>query len=323
MNLENTTANDVSFDLSGRYLAFDLVGSGSEFRLDASVGSHPSAAAALYRPLGSTPLFVEPLAAVDKRTLNFIQDDHIVASFGQTRTTVGFDVGVNAGRLDDVRLGARTGWLDASVQVGDPGLPDLSGADTVFDLRWTHDGQDSPIVPSRGIHSQASVRYFLEAPGLPAGYPSTRATEGVTQAEWVGSSLWSAGSRDTNRLFLSGGGGTSFDGQPLPTEQFALGGPFRLGAYNVGEQRGDHYLLATGGYLRQVMRLPDFLGGPVFLGGWLDNGAAFDDWRDANWSSQANVGVIADTLLGPAFAGASAGFDGRWRFYFGIGRIFP
>ena len=108
-------------------------------------------------------------------------------------------------------------------------------------------------------------------------------------------------------MFVSGGGGTSFDGHPLPTEQFALGGPFRLGAYNVGEQRGDHYLLATGGYLRQVMRLPDFLGGPVFVGGWLDNGAAFDAWKDANWATQASVGVIVDTLLGPAFVATSVG----------------
>ena len=144
----------------------------------------------------------------------------------------------------------------------------------------------------------------------------------MTQGEWIASSVWSRGTRDKNRLFLSGGAGTSFDGHPLATEQFQLGGPFRLGAYNVGEQRGDHYLLATGGYLRQVMRLPDFLGGPVYVGGWLDNGAAFNEWRNANWATQASVGVIADTLLGPAFAATSAGFDGRWRFYIGLGHVF-
>lgn len=321
MSLENTTANDVSFDLSTRYLAFDVAGSGSELRFDATIGSQPSVGVSLYRPIGSTPFFVEPFAVVDKRTLNFIKDDHIVASYGQTNSSVGFDVGLNVGRLDDLRLRTRAGWLDAGVIVGDPGLPDLTGADTVLDLRWTHDGQDSPVVPSRGVRSIASLRYFVSAPDLPEGYPSMRATEDVTQAEWTASSLWSFGSQGMNRAFLSGGGGTSFDGHPLPTEQFALGGPFRLGAYNVGEQRGDHYLLATGGYLRQVMRLPDFLGGPIFAGGWLDNGAAFDEWNDANWATQASVGVVADTLLGPAFVGTSAGFDGRWRFYFGIGRF--
>jgi NTE family protein len=323
MSLENTTADDVSFNMSSRYLAYDLVGSGSELRFDVAVGSQPSGASALYLPLGSTPLFVEPFAGIDKRTLNYIKDDHIVASYGETRSGVGFDLGVNVGRLDDVRLRTSVSRLDAGVQIGDPGLPDLSGAETVFSLRWTHDGQDSPVVPSRGIRSRAFVSYFASAPELPAGYPSTRATEGVTQGEWIASSFWSFGARGRNRVFLSGGVGTSFDGHPLAPEQFALGGPFRLGAYNIGEQRGDDYLLATGGYLRQVMRLPDFLGGDIFLGGWLDNGAAFDEWHDANWATHASVGVIADTLLGPAFAATSAGFDGRWRFYIGLGHVFP
>ena len=322
MSLENTTADDVSFTLSSRYLAYDVAGSGSEFRFDVAVGSEPSVAAALYFPLGSSPFFVEPFAGIDKGTLNYIEDDHIVASYGQTTSAVGFDVGLNVGRLDDVRLRTRVGRIDASVQIGDPGLPDLSGAETVLGLRWTHDGQDSPVVPSRGVRSRGFLNYFASAPELPAGYPSTRTTEGVTQAEWVGSSFWSLGSRGSGRVFLSGGGGTSFDGHPLATEQFALGGPFRLGAYNVGEQRGDHYLLATGGYLRRVMRLPDFLGGPVHVGGWLDNGAAFDEWDEANWATHVSVGVIVDTLIGPAFAATSTGFDGRWRFYIGLGQIF-
>jgi NTE family protein len=320
-SLENTTSDSVSFNISSRFLAYDVGVSGSEFRFDVALGSQPSVATALYVPLGSSPFFVEPFAGVHKQTLNYIQDDHIVATYGETRAFVGFDVGFNAGRLDDVRLRARASRLDGGVQVGDPGLPDLSGAETVLGLRWTHDGQDSPVVPSRGLRSRVLVDYFASAPGLPADYPGTRKTEYVTQAEWIASSFWSVGNHDRSRVFLSGGGGTSFDGHPLPTEQFALGGPFRLGAYNVAEQRGDHYLLATGGYLRQVKRLPDFLGGDVFLGGWLDNGAAFNEWQDANWATQASLGVIADTLLGPAFFATSAGFDGRWRFYIGLGRV--
>jgi NTE family protein len=323
MSLENTTANDVSFNVAARYLSYDVLGSGSELRFDAAVGSQPSVGISLYRPLGSTPLFVEGFAGADKHTLNFIQDDHIVASYGETRSALGLDAGVNVGRLDDVRLRTRVGRIDASVQVGDPGLPDVSGEETVLDLRWTHDGQDSPVVPSRGVLSRAHVRHFVNAPGVPAGSATTRITEGVTQAEWVASSFWSLGSRGKHRVFLSGGGGTSFDGHPLPTEQFAVGGPFRLSAYNIGEQRGDRYVLLTGGYLRQAKRLPDFLGGPVFLGGWVDNGSAFDEWRDSTWATHASLGVIADTLLGPAFAAASAGFDGRWRFYIGLGHVLP
>ena len=72
LSVENTTANDVSFNLAGRYLAFDVVGPAPSSGSTRHVGSQPSVGAALYRPLGSTPFFVEPFAGIDKRTLNYI-----------------------------------------------------------------------------------------------------------------------------------------------------------------------------------------------------------------------------------------------------------
>src|SRR5262249_41120618 len=132
--------------------------------------------------------------------------------------------------------------------------------------------------------------------------------------------FWSRGPR--NRLFAYGGLGTSFDTEPLPTNQFALGSPFRLGAYDFGELRGSHYYIATGGYLRQIARLPDFMGGPVFPGSWLENGDAFDGWSHATWRSNAGVGVVMDTLVGAVIFAGEWGFNGRWRTYLGVGRLF-
>jgi len=137
-------------------------------------------------------------------------------------------------------------------------------------------------------------------------------------ASWVRS--LNQGAR--RRVFLGGAAGSSFRGHPLPTEQFALGGPLRMSAFSVGEQRGDHFALGAAGYLHQVSRLPDFLGGPVFLGGWLEAGSAFDRRTDAEIAAHASLGVIVDTLLGPAFAGASLGHRGDSRVYIGIGRVF-
>jgi hypothetical protein len=34
------------------------------------------------------------------------------------------------------------------------------------------------------------------------------------------------------------------------------------------------------------------------------------------------VAVIKDTLIGPVMVAGSAGFDGRWRTYVGVGRFF-
>ena len=101
-----------------------------------------------------------------------------------------------------------------------------------------------------------------------------------------------------------------------------LGGPLRLGAFSVGEVRGDHFVLATAGYLHQVFRLPDLIGGPLLVGGWLETGSAFNSGDEFALDTQVSAGIIAETLIGPVFGAVSVGFDGSNRFYLGIGRIF-
>lgn len=322
LSLENTTGNDFRFGLSGRYLSYDVVGSGSELRIDGAVGSDPSFGLSLYRPIRRSPFFIEPMAGVAVKTLNMIQDNEIVASYRQTKTLGGGDIGLNVGRLDELRLGVLFGRLDATTEVGDPGLPELGGKDGRAHLFWTHDGQDNPIVPSRGTRVRSRLEYTFDAPDLPEEFTSTRTSSGVTQGELTFSWFKSLDPLGRHRVFAAGGTGTSFKGEPLPSDQFTVGGPFRLGAFNVGERRGDHYVLATGGYLYRIARLPDFLGGPVFLGGWLETGKAYNHWSEVETSVHASVGVVLDSLLGPVFAGTSVGFDNRWRFYLGIGQIF-
>ena len=93
-------------------------------------------------------------------------------------------------------------------------------------------------------------------------------------------------------------------------------------AYGIGEARGDHYAYAGAGYLQRLARLPDFLGRSVFIGGWAESGSAWQRGRRADISVHGSAAVIADTLLGPIFAGMSAGIDGESRFFIGMGRIF-
>jgi NTE family protein len=320
VSLQNTTRDEFSFQLAGRYLTFDVVGSGSELRIDAAVGAQPSLAAALYRPIGKTRFFVAGSAATGRRTINFIQDDTIVAKYNETRAGVGADFGVNLGRDEEVRLGVTTGRLSATVGAGDPRLPEISGSETRARLQWLHDGQDSPVVPSGGMHAIGTISHLFASPEIPADIETDQSNDGLTQAEISSTTFWSLRRRD--RVFLVAGAGTSFNGKPLPTEQFQLGRPLHLGAYDIGEFRGNHYAALTAGYLRGIGRLPDFLGGPIFLGGWLENGSAFDDIADAKLRTNVSVGAIADTLIGPMILGGSFAFDGNWRYYVAIGRVF-
>jgi NTE family protein len=320
LNLENTTSSDFHITATARYLGFDLVGSGSELRIDGTLGSDPAAAIELYRPLGSTPLFVAPYAGVGSETLNFIAGDAVIARYTHRRARAGLNIGVNLGAVSDLRVGAFVGHTTASIEIGDPGFPELEGRDTGADLRWRIDTQDSPVVPSRGLVAQMHASHIFDGPQLTSAGESASPSESLTQLSVSGNRFWSLGPQ--NRLFAGGGIGTSFESDPLPTAQFSLGGPFRLGAYNPGEIRGAHFYLVTAGYFRQFARLPDFIGGPVFVGAWLENGDAVDAWSSATLRSNGGAGIVMDTIVGPVIVAGSWGFDGRWRTYFGVGRLF-
>jgi NTE family protein len=317
LNVENTTSETFRVQLAGRYLAFDTFGSGSELRIDAGIGADPNATVALYKPLGSSPVFARGLGRVSRQTFNFVQDDTVVAQYRENQAWAEGQIGVSLTRESEIAGGFRLGHVSDTVRAGDPGLPELSGREASFRIRYLLDQQDSAVIPSRGWRVAAGLSQTFDSPEA-AGVERTN--RDLTQAELGISWFGQAGSR--NRVFGVLTGGTSFGDTPLPTRQFTVGYPFVLDAFRVGEERGDHYGVLTIGAMRRVTRLPDFLGGPVFVGAWLQNGAVFDTHENADLNSQLGLGLIADTLVGPVLLGTSVGFDGGWRVTFGVGRVF-
>jgi len=125
--------------------------------------------------------------------------------------------------------------------------------------------------------------------------------------------------RERHRIFYGASGGSSFGDEPGYNE-FRLGGLLRLGAFQSGEIRGDNYVLGLGGFLYQVLRLPDVIGTNGYLGAWLEAGAAFDEWSEASHQWNASGGFVLETFLGPLFIGGSVSLtNGEGRFYVNLG----
>lgn len=319
LNLENTTSSDFRIAATARYLAYDVVGSGSELRIDGTLGSDPGIGIELYEPIRATRFFVAPYAKVQKSTFNLVANDQVYARYDQSLSRLGVGFGANLGAHSDLRITTHWGRADMDLAVGNPEFPAIEGAESTVEGLWRFDTQDSPVVPSRGTVGDVRLRYVYETPALKSDELGMESLPRLTQLSGTASHFWRYG--DRHRIFLYGGGGTSFDDDPLPPSEFPLGSAFRLGAYRQGELRGNHYWVASGGLLRQIARLPDFMGGPVYFGGWMENGDAFDDWQDATWRVNGSVGIIADTLIGPVLIAGTGGAD-RWRMYLGVGRIF-
>jgi NTE family protein len=314
VNLENTTSSGFRVGLAGRYLAFDQFGPRSELRIDGTIGSDPHAGFSFYRPLFGSRVFIRPVAGVERWTTEIIQDDRVIAEYRENRMSGGGDIGFDLAREREIAGGIRYGRREAEVRTGDPGLPELRGAETLLTMRFLHDGQDSPVVPSRGTRAAVTLTHYLQSPTV-EGFERTN--DGVTQLEGGISRFWRR-KRD-NRLFVVSSAGTSFDGHPI--SQFQAGYPFRLDAFRVGERRGDHYAVVTVGAAHALGRLPDFIGGPVFVAAWLENGSVFNDIDDADFQTHVAGGFVLDTLVGPVTVGTSVGFDGAFRIFIGAGRL--
>jgi NTE family protein len=302
-----------AFDVSGgvRITFMDIDHHGGEWRNDLLFGSSNLAATEFYQPLAMTRFFVAPFAFASKFARNSFTGTTRVAVFGDERAGGGFDLGYNSGRRSEFRLGYEifSGKLDPLI--GSAGLPIVSGSTGEFRLRYVWDGQDSPAVPSRGTRIVANLSRVLQSPGL--AHP-------ISQLDVQTSTFIPTGPKTS--LFFIASAGTSFHGTAGPFQVFALGGPFRLGAYLPQEFLGNHYGYSSLGFRRELYRLPQLVGGKVYWAGWYEAGTAFNDPDSVVVRGTFNLGVIADTIAGPVAVAGSVSPTGQSRINFSIGRLF-
>ena len=319
IDVQNIDSNSFAISLRLRVAIYDTPVRNSEVRFDVGIGSDQQVGIELYKRLGRRGLFVAPRAFFEHESINgYDSDGEFVAEYRVKRTGAGIDVGHTTGMRSELRLGYDEVDVRARLRVGVPTLPEANGSDRLVSLRWVFDGQNSPLVPSRGVYLRTALRYFIDTPAI----VDTEGNEllhprDVTQGEARVS--WFKRIRPRQRLFVSGGAGTSFGDDP-GFNQFRLGGPARLGAFNNDEIRGENYVLGVGGLLYEWFRLPDVIGANAYAGGWFEQGSAFNAWDDAEYKAAASVGVVLETIVGPVFLGFSQSLtDGNNRFYLALG----
>ena len=322
VELNNVDASNFAANVSGRTTIYDAVGRGSEVRLDFVVGTRLGAAAELYRPFLARWLFAAPRVGVSHGTRNLFVDDAQVAEYGSTRSVAGFDIGVMAGRKAELRVGAEVAANDVALRVGSPLLPEVSGLGT----------------PGVGaVH--------LRRPGQPGG-----AVEGhvrpCTVSPFPGDvgGRWPEGSRRRHRAprAVRPGGGRSH-GLLLPiAEEPALRAAGRrhvvrrapvlqrllarrpVQDVGVPERRTPRRPLRPGQRrLHAAAPATACVGGrPRVPGGVGRGGVGVRRPDTAVWHTDIAAGVIVDSLIGPIFAGGSAGPHGHHRLYVALGPLF-
>jgi NTE family protein len=315
VNVEGSGVAAFDFSAGTRITFMDLFHRGGEWRSDLLFGSSNLGATEYYQPLGQSRFFVAPYVFASKWARNSFSGLTRIAVFGDERAGGGFDIGFDSGRRSEFRLGYELFEGKLAPLIGAAGLPIVHGSTGEFRARFVWDGQDSPSVPSRGSRVVATTTRVLQSPGL--AHP-------IGQVDIQSSNFVRLG--DKTSLFFDASGGTTFRGSAGPFQVFSLGGPFRLGAYLPDEFLGNHYAYGSLGFRRELYRLPQLVGRKIYWGGWYEAGSAFGTQLNSRGPvvvrGTFNLGVIADTIVGPIALAGSVSPTGQSRVNFSIGRLF-
>lgn len=315
VNVQGSGVAAFDFSAGARITFMDIAHRRGEWRNDLLFGSSNLGASEYYQPIGRSRFFVAPYAFASKYGRNSFTGLTRIAIFGDERAGGGLDLGFEPNRRSEVRIGYEIFDGKLAPLVGAAGLPIVHGSTGQFRARYVWDGQDNPSVPSKGSRVVAMVSRVLQTPGV--SHP-------IDQIDVRTSNFLPLGSKAS--LFFDVAGGSTFRGPAGPFQVFELGGPFRLGAYFRDEFLGNHYVYSSFGFRREFYRLPQLAGRNIYWGGWYEAGSAFglatDDPGPVVIRSTFNLGIIADTVIGPITLAGSVSPTGQSRVNFSIGRLF-
>lgn len=315
VNVEGSGVAAFDFSAGTRITFMDVAHHGGEWRTDLLFGSSNLGASEFYQPLWQSRFFVAPFVFASKYARNSFTGLTRVAVFGDERAGGGFDIGYDSGRRSEFRVGYEAFDGKLAPLIGATGLPSVHGSTGEFRARYVWDGQDSPSVPSRGTRAVVTLSRVLQSPGLP--HP-------IGQLDVQTSNFVTLTSKTS--MFFSASGGTTFRGDAGPFQVFTLGGPFRLGAYLPDEFLGNHYAYTSVGFRRELYSLPQLVGKRIYWGGWYEAGTAFGtqaaDPGPVVVRGTFNLGIIADTIVGPIAIAGSISPTGQSRVNFTMGRVF-
>ncbi|HUJ96255.1 MAG TPA: patatin-like phospholipase family protein [Terriglobales bacterium] len=310
LNVEGSGVGAFDFSAGGRITFMDVRGRG-EWRNDLLLGSSDLAATEYYQPIAGSHFFVAPYAFFSKAARNAFIGNVRTAVYHDERGGGGFDIGYNTGRRSELRVGYEIFNGDLAPLIGDAGLPTINGDSGELRLRYTFAGQDSPTIPSKGVRLVLNLSHVFNSPGT---------TSYIDQAELQSTTFVPVSPKTS--IFLAASGGTTFRRDAGPFQVFNLGGPFQLGAYSTDQFLGNHFGYLSLGFRRELYKLPSLVGKKIYWGGWYEAGSAFNSPSSVQVLGSINLGIIADTIVGPIALGGAVSPTGQTKVNFSIGRLF-
>jgi NTE family protein len=313
--IDGSEYNNVFFSIGARITFLDVGSYRSELRNDVILGSQYLLASEYYHPFTTTSnWFIAPRFGVNSQQLNVYSGSALLASYRLRQALGGLDTGYGFGRTGEFRLGYEGGYERVSPEIGNiPTLPTTSGTTGDVRIQYQLITVDDPVIPRSGTSLLMYTKGFNTNPAAPGPFPLSE----IQAQQFFRLSAPSS-------VFVGAFGGSSY-GYKTGVPTFSLGGSQRLVAWNTNELLTNQYFLGQIGYIRELLKLPPFLGSSVNFLGLLELGKTYKlplGAKPPNLPMDVAAGLIVNTIFGPVEIAGAVGDYGHARFFFRIGRTF-
>jgi NTE family protein len=304
---------NVRFGVGARFTFLDVGHTGAELRSDILVGSIYRLAAEYYRPLGdSGRWFLAPSFEGVSQPFDLYLREKRLAEYRYRQAATRFDLGFNFDRYSEIRAGYEVGWLQYEPDLGTSEfLTPVEGRQGVTRFSYRMSRLSDAVVPSNGVAINTGFGYYDKRPGALDHFPALD-----TQIQ----GFKSLHEKDSIFAIASGGSTIGFDRTGVPL--YSLGGPFRLSSYGPNEILTNQYAMFRGGWMHKLVEGPPIIGSRIYLLTDFEVAKPYGAKNETRVPMDGSVGLMFETLFGPAFIGGSVGDSGHRRFFFQLGRIF-
>jgi len=313
--IDGSEYNNVLFSIGARITFLDLGSYRSELRNDVVLGSNYELSSEYFHPFTPTSnWFIAPRLRFDSTQFNVYNSNTLIASYRIRQALGGLDTGYLFGRTGEFRLGYEGGYDHASPVIGNvPALPTNAGTTGDVRIQYRLNTLDDPVIPRSGVSLLMYTKGYNTNPAAPGPFPLSE-----IQSEFF------FRLNAPSSIYFAADGGSSY-GYKTGFPAFSLGGGRQLVAWGQNELLTNQYFLGQLGYIRELAKLPPFLGSSVNVLGVLELGKTYKLPllpSPPHLPMDAAAGLLVNTIFGPVLVAGTVGDYGHARFYFQIGHVF-
>ncbi len=238
---------------------------GAQWRNQVQIGDESFLKTSFYQPLDiAQRTFVEPGAFLERIVEDVYDHGDRLATYEFVDVGGRIDLGLNASRYAQLRLGYVFDQRRTRIDTGLPALPQIDADDAGLEFFARYDSRDTATFATEGL--AAALRYEQIDDSLGSDRNWERLEAGIRRSISVGKYV----------TWLSLAGGTDLDSD-LPADRFfSMGGSRVLPGYQHDELRVSDYWVAESSFLRRLKTLSPIKNQAIYAGLGLQAAGLYD-----------------------------------------------